>query len=40
MTFCQRGRELLSDLQRSDFLPPYDDDGVRVLLLEMEVPFC
>lgn len=36
-SFCQRGRELLSDLQRSDFLPPYDDDGVRVLLLEMEV---
>ena len=30
MTYCQRGRELLQDLQRSDFLPAFDEDGARV----------
>ena len=30
MAECQRGRELLQGLQRSDFLPAYDEDGVRV----------
>lgn len=36
MTYCQRGRELLSDLQRSGFLPMYDDDGIRVIMNEVE----
>ena len=36
MTFCQKGRELLLDLQRSDWLPAYDEDGVRIILTEME----
>ena len=30
MAYCQRGRELLQDLQRSDFLPAFDEDGARV----------
>ena len=29
-----RGRELLLDLQRSDWLPAYDEDGVRQVLVE------
>ena len=33
--YCQRGRELLSDLQRSDFLPIYDDEGVRLVVSEV-----
>jgi GINS complex subunit 1 len=35
MTFCLRGRELLGDLQRADFLPPYDDEGLRQVILEI-----
>lgn len=35
MAYCQRGRELLNDLQRSDFLPAYDDEGVRQVLIEV-----
>ena len=35
MNYCQKGRELLMDLKRSDFLPSYDDEGVRLLLSEM-----
>ena len=35
MTYCQRGRELLSDLQRSDFLPQYDEEGVRQVINEI-----
>ncbi len=35
MTFCQRGRELMLDLQRSDWLPAYDEDGVRQVMEEM-----
>lgn len=35
MAYCQRGRELLSDLQRSDFLPAYDDEGVRQVIIEI-----
>jgi GINS complex subunit 1 len=35
MTFCLRGRELLWDLQRADFLPPYDDEGLRQVILEI-----
>ncbi|CAM9627611.1 unnamed protein product [Heterosigma akashiwo] len=34
MSFGQKGRELLQELQRSDWLPPYNDDGVREVLQE------
>ena len=30
-----RGRELLLDLQRSDFLPPWDEEGVRTVATEI-----
>lgn len=36
MTYCARGRELLLDLKRSLWLPAYDDDGVRVVLAEID----
>ena len=36
MNNCLRGRELLLDLQRSDFLPPWDEEAVRTLTNEME----
>jgi GINS complex subunit 1 len=35
MNNCLRGRELLLDLQRSDFLPPWDEEGVRTVSNEM-----
>lgn len=35
MNHCQKGRELLMDLKRSDFLPAYDDEGIRMILAEM-----
>ena len=35
MNYCQKGRELLMDLKRSDFLPAYDDEGVRLIVFEM-----
>jgi GINS complex subunit 1 len=35
MNHCQKGRELLMDLKRSDFLPAYDDEGIRIILAEM-----
>jgi len=35
MTYCQRGRELLGDLQRAEFLPMYDDEGVRQVVSEI-----
>lgn len=35
MNLCQRGHELLMDLKRSDFLPPYDEEGVRLVLSEI-----
>jgi GINS complex subunit 1 len=34
MTYCQKGRELILDLQRSDWLPAYDEDGVRQVIEE------
>jgi GINS complex subunit 1 len=34
MAFCQKGRELMLDLQRSDWLPPYEEDGVRQVVNE------
>eukprot|EP01041_Mallomonas_annulata_P002210 gene2210-4298_t len=35
MQHCQKGRELLLDLQRSEWLPQFDDDGVRAVINEM-----
>jgi len=35
MTYCQKGRELMLDLQRSDWLPAYDEDGVRQVIDEV-----
>ncbi len=36
MNYCQRGRDMLQDLQRSDWLPPHDDEGLRVVANELE----
>jgi hypothetical protein len=27
---------MLLDLKRSDWLPPYDDEGVRIIITEMD----
>mmetsp|Transcript_22611 Transcript_22611/g.40467 ORF Transcript_22611/g.40467 Transcript_22611/m.40467 type:complete len:212 (-) Transcript_22611:250-885(-) len=35
MNYGQRGRELLLDLKRSDWLPSYNEDGVRATLQEI-----
>ena len=35
MTFCIRGKELLMDLQKSDWLPIYDEEGIRQTLTEV-----
>jgi GINS complex subunit 1 len=35
MNYGQRGRELLLDLKRSDWLPPYNEDCVRAALQEI-----
>ena len=35
MNYGQRGRELLQDLKRSDWLPSYNEDGVRAALQEI-----
>lgn len=35
MAFCMKGRELLLDLQRSDWLPAYDEDGIRQVIGEV-----
>ena len=32
MLQCQRGKDLLLDLKRSDWLPPYDEEGFRSVL--------
>ena len=36
MNYCLRGRELLQDIQRSEFLPPWDEDGVRTVVNEIQ----
>jgi uncharacterized membrane protein len=36
MSYCTRGRELLLDLKRSAWLPPYDDEGVRIIINEVD----
>ncbi|KAL7468716.1 hypothetical protein ACHAXS_008953 [Conticribra weissflogii] len=37
MNYGQRGRELLLDLKRSDWLPTYNDEGVRATLQEISL---
>jgi hypothetical protein len=32
MIHCQKGKDLLLDLKRSDWLPPYDEEGFRSVL--------
>lgn len=36
MNFGVCGRDLLVELQRSDWLPPYNEDGVRGVLAEIQ----
>lgn len=36
MNICHKGREMLMDLNRSNWLPPYDEDGIRIILQELE----
>eukprot|EP00605_Chrysophyceae_sp_TOSAG23-4_P000809 GSChrysophyteH1.ASY1.ANO1.899.1 assembled CDS len=36
MAYCTKGKELLLDLQRSDWLPAYDEDGIRSVLGEID----
>ena len=33
---CAKGKELLRDLQRSDWLPPFDEEAFRAILSEMD----
>ena len=35
MTHCTRGRELLLETQRAEWLPHYDEEGIRSVLKEM-----
>jgi GINS complex subunit 1 len=35
MAYCGRGKELLRDLTRAEWLPQYDDDSLRMVLSEM-----
>lgn len=35
MNFSQIGRELLQELKRSDWVPPYNDEGVRAAIEEI-----
>lgn len=37
--YGQRGRELLLELKRSDWLPPYNDEAVRACLQEIQLHF-
>ena len=37
--YGQRGRELLLELKRSDWLPPYNDEAVRACLQEVSLHF-
>ena len=39
MNYGQRGKDLLLDLKRSDWLPPYNDENVREVLSEIELHF-
>ena len=39
MNYGQRGKNLLLDLKRSDWLPPYNDENVRGTISEISVHF-
>ncbi len=39
MNYCQRGRDLLLDLKRSDWLPPYNDENVKAIHSEIKIHF-
>mmetsp|Transcript_14928 Transcript_14928/g.21869 ORF Transcript_14928/g.21869 Transcript_14928/m.21869 type:complete len:202 (-) Transcript_14928:99-704(-) len=39
MNYGQKGKELLLDLKRSDFIPPYNDETVRATLDEINLHF-
>lgn len=36
MNFGMKSRDLLIELKRSDWLPPYNEDGVRSVLTEIQ----
>lgn len=36
MNFGIKSRDLLIELKRSDWLPPYNEDGVRSVLAEIQ----
>ena len=36
MNFAVKSRDLLVELKRSDWLPPYNEDGVRGVLAEIQ----
>ena len=35
--FCLRGRELLQELKRAEWLSSFDDEGVRSILQEIDI---
>ena len=39
MNYGSRGRDLLLELRRSDFLPPYNDESVRATLQEISLHY-
>ena len=39
MNYGQRSKELLLELKRSDFIPPYNDEAVRATLSEISLHF-
>ena len=39
MNYGQRGKDLLLDLKRSDWLPAYNDENVRAVLSEIKLHF-
>ena len=39
MNYCQRGRDLLLDLKRSDWLPPYNDENIKAIHSEIKIHF-
>jgi len=36
MNYCLKGRELLQGLKRSEWLPPFDDEALRIMLTELD----
>jgi len=39
MTYCAKGKDLLRDLTRAEWLPQYDDDALRMILGEISEHF-